>query len=43
LPGASFQMQVLHYTQPASDSIQPITVQLTATDVPIVCLSFYVG
>ena len=38
--GASYYMHVLHYAQPASDSVQPITVQLTATDT-IVRLSLF--
>ena len=39
IPGVSFQMQVLYYNQPDSDLAEPITVQFTLTDVPIVCLS----
>ena len=36
IPGVSFQMQVLEYTQPDLDSVEPITAQFTFTDVPVV-------
>ena len=42
IPGVSFQMQVLEYTQPDSDSVEPITVQFTFTDVPIVRLPSFI-
>ena len=42
IPGVSFQMQVLEYTQPDSDSVEPITIQFTFQDVPIVRLPSFI-
>jgi len=42
IPGMSFQMPVLEYTQPDSDSVEPITVNFTLTDVPIVRVSSFI-
>jgi len=42
IPGVSFQMQVLEYTRPDSDSVEPITIQFTFQDVPIVRLPSFI-